>query len=56
MHPLPNYARRIEYLESAGSQWIDTELGYFPEFEIGAVVPAEVTANYAVDKERFGLP
>lgn len=24
MHPLPNYARRIEYLESTGTQWIDT--------------------------------
>lgn len=23
MHPLPNYARRIEYLESTGTQWIN---------------------------------
>lgn len=45
MHPLPPYARRIEYLESTGTQWIDTELGYFPEFEIGAVVPDAVGNN-----------
>ena len=24
MHPLPNYARRIEYLESTGTQYVDT--------------------------------
>lgn len=45
MYPLPPYARRVEYLESTGSQWIDTELGYFPEFEIGAVVPGAVGNN-----------
>ncbi len=25
----------IEYIESTGTQWINTELGYFPDFEIG---------------------
>lgn len=45
MYPLPPYARKVEYLESTGSQWIDTELGYFPEFEIGAVVPGAVGNN-----------
>lgn len=45
MYPIPSNATRIKYLESTGTQYIDTELGYFPEFEIGAVVPGAVANN-----------
>lgn len=31
MHRLPNYARRVEYLESTGTQWIDSGLTLTPD-------------------------
>jgi len=36
MHRLPNYARRVEYLESTGTQWIDT--GIMPSSKSGNVL------------------
>lgn len=39
------YDAEVEYLESTGTQYIDTGLNYFPEYEIGAVVPGAVGNN-----------
>lgn len=38
------YFSRIEYLESTGTQWINTELGYFPDFEIGCKMRESVAS------------
>lgn len=39
------YDAEVEWLESTGTQYIDTGLNYFPEYEIGAVVPGAVANN-----------
>lgn len=41
------YDAEVEYLESTGTQWIDTELDYFADFEIGIRLRASV-ANKAL--------
>lgn len=48
MHPLPNYARRIEYLESTGTQWIDTGVvpRNYPSFRADIGVINAVVSNY----------
>lgn len=42
--PTP-YDAEVEYVEGTGTQYVDTGLDYFPEYEIGAVVPDAVGNN-----------
>ena len=39
------YTAEVEYLESTGTQWIDTGIDYFPDFEIGIVCPTSNAIN-----------
>lgn len=43
MHPLPPYARRVEYLESTGTQWIDT--GVVPSSDWSIAVTCSMIMN-----------
>lgn len=47
------YDAEIEYLQSTGTQWIDT--GVVPT--AGTIISiGEISHNYTVDKARFNLP
>ena len=52
MHRLPNYARRVEYLETTGTQWIDTGVvpRNYPSFraDIGVINAVVSTYNLAI--------
>lgn len=51
MHPLPNYARRIEYLESAGRQWVDSGIrGSMTLDFVADFTPLEMPAAYQSGK------
>jgi hypothetical protein len=47
-NPLP-YDAEVEYLESTGTQYVDTGLGYFPDFE------ADIQMRENVGNNAFGV-
>lgn len=50
--PLPSYAKRIEYLESTGTQWIDT--GIVPTDTTGVEAVLTICSDNGTDNVPFG--